>query len=66
MDTDLHPAVPNVAENDAATSQPNEAGRASAIIGSEAFVERVLRAMPEGARRAVAENAALEKRPAKS
>ena len=64
MDTDLHQAAPSASE--AATSAPKggKAGTASTIIGSEAFVARVLRAMTLGARQAIAENAALEHRPA--
>jgi hypothetical protein len=45
--------------------QGDGAGKASAVIGSEAFVERVLRAMTQGARQATEENAALEHRPTK-
>jgi hypothetical protein len=61
MDTDLpqptHPATHAM--------QGDGAGKASAVIGSEGFVERVLRAMTQGARQATEENAALEHRPTK-
>lgn len=65
MDTDPHQPTPNAAEPATHEMQDGGAGKASAIIGSEAFVERVLRAMTLGAGQAIEENAALEHRPAK-
>jgi hypothetical protein len=46
-----------------ATSDPSVDGttRVSAIIGSDEFVERVRRAMTIGVRRAMEENAALQR-----
>ncbi len=65
MDTDLHQPAPSVAQTATSTPRGDGAGKASAIIGSEAFVDRVLRAMTVAARKAVEENNALETRPAK-
>ncbi|HTW71475.1 MAG TPA: hypothetical protein VME47_16430 [Acetobacteraceae bacterium] len=59
MDTDLHLRRP-VPTEAAYDPHADGAARASAIIGSDEFVERVLRAMTIGVRRAVEENAALQ------
>jgi len=65
MDNDLHQPLPGNATATTPVAQDGEAGKASALIGSEEFVARVLRAMTLGARQAVEENATLKSRPAK-
>ncbi len=65
MDTDPHQPLPSIGQSASTARQGDKAGKASAIIGSEAFVERVLRAMTLGAREALEENAALESPPPK-
>jgi hypothetical protein len=59
MDTELSQRAPDTAQADSAAEIKDQAAKASALIGSEAFVECILRAMSRGARQAVAENAAL-------
>lgn len=62
VDTDLHPPLSvNPPRTDGA--EADEAARASAIIGSETFVERVLSCMTLGARKAAEENAAVKTLP---
>lgn len=65
MDNELHQSLPSNATSTTPAAQGGEAGKASALIGSEEFVGRVLRAMTLGVRQAVEENAALQGRPAK-
>jgi len=62
MDTDQR--RPRRESPDTISDSPADgAAKASAIIGSDEFVERVRRAMTTGVRRAIEENAALQRRP---
>ncbi|HEY1932834.1 MAG TPA: hypothetical protein VGG99_12540 [Acetobacteraceae bacterium] len=65
MDTELRAQVSSGKQAEPEAASAEELAQASAIIGSDAFVERVLRAMAVGARQAIEENAALERRPEK-
>jgi len=60
MDADHPPSRPD--QVDAVSDRhAKAAGNASAIIGSDEFVERLRRAMAIGVRRAMEENAALHR-----